>query len=277
MANGKRAGRVVIIEAPESPRRVPIAGSHAPDLTRRIVQRNRPEGQPVLSQTWEDALFLHWQVPVEILRPRVPKPLWIDTYKGSAWVTITAIDVRDSQPRFSPPLPWIRDFHEVNVRTYVHYDGIPGVWFFSLDADSRLTVSGARTFFHLPYFPSQVVHEVEGRRVHFRSLRRTNEESASFTATWTARPEVQEASPGSLEFFWVERYSLYVADESELYRARIFHEPWPIREVQQANHDTTLLDVNGIPPHIGEREHVRAMVGGPVHAEIWPLEPLGDL
>jgi len=36
---------------------------------------------------------------------------------------------------------------ELNVRTYVTFDGKPGVWFFSLDARNSVAVAVARTWF----------------------------------------------------------------------------------------------------------------------------------
>ena len=247
--------------------------TRTPDLTARVTQRTRPRGFPLLSQTWSDVLFLHWRVPVAALRPLVPPALGIDTHQGGAWVGLTAFHVEDSHPRFAPPLPWISDFFEVNVRTYVHFDGVPGVWFFSLDADSRLTVDAARAFFHLPYHFARIVHAVEGERSHFQSSRSGSGRSAELSATWSMKREVFDAVPGSLEFFWAERYCLFSADENTLYRARVFHEPWPIREVSFANYDTSLLDVDGLR-HIGPRDRAHALAAGPVHAEIWPLEPL---
>ena len=44
----------------------------------------------------------------------------------------------------SPPLPVVSQSPELNVRTYVHFDGVPGVWFFSLDASNALAVWAAR-------------------------------------------------------------------------------------------------------------------------------------
>jgi uncharacterized protein YqjF (DUF2071 family) len=250
------------------------AGSRAPDLTERVTATVRPDGLPILRQTWEDALFLHWRVPMEWLKHRVPAPLRIDTFQGSAWVGIVMFAVRDSHPAFTPRFAWIRDFHEVNVRTYVHLDGVPGVWFFSLDADSPVAVTTARTFFRLPYFESGMLHNVEGQRIHMRSSRISSGVPASITATWTPGPEELVAPPGSLEFFWVERYNLFTADSNTLYRTRVHHEPWPLREVPIANYDTTLLHANGFPL-TETRDRAHLLAGGPVESEIWPLEALG--
>ena len=60
--------------------------------------------------------------------------------------------MRNIRPRCLPAVPGISNFLELNLRTYV-YDraGVPGVWFYSLDANQPLAVAIARRFFHLPY------------------------------------------------------------------------------------------------------------------------------
>ena len=42
-----------------------------------------------MHQNWGKLLFLHWSVPVSVLRPMIPRSLEIDTYDGGAWVSIT--------------------------------------------------------------------------------------------------------------------------------------------------------------------------------------------
>lgn len=116
-----------------------------------------------MHQSWGKLLFMHWQLPAEALRPFIPARLSIDTFRGQAWIAATPFTVWDARPVFTPPLPWLSDFHEINVRTYVHLDGVPGVWFFSLDANSLVAVLGARTFFHLPYHVAQINLAQEGQ------------------------------------------------------------------------------------------------------------------
>ena len=64
-------------------------------------------------------------------------------------VVLALAMIRD--PRGLPALPRIGIFPELNVRTYVVAENRPGVWFFSLDAPSRLAVELGRRLFHLPY------------------------------------------------------------------------------------------------------------------------------
>ena len=44
--------------------------------------------------------------------------------------------MRNIRPCFLPAMPGISNFMEMNLRTYVHdREGVPGVWFYSLDAN----------------------------------------------------------------------------------------------------------------------------------------------
>jgi len=93
---------------------------------------------------WHDLLFMHWPVPADALRPLIPSRLGLDTFGKEAWLGIVPFYMTGVRPRFVPPIPGISAFAELNVRTYVTADDKPGVWFFSLDAASKLAVRAAR-------------------------------------------------------------------------------------------------------------------------------------
>jgi uncharacterized protein len=220
-------------------------------------------------QSWAKLLFMHWQIPIEALRQLVPQPLMIDTFNGQAWVGVTPFTISDARPVFMPPLPWVSDFHEINVRTYVHFNGIPGVWFFSLDANSLVAVLAARTFFRLPYYNASMSLEQMDETIIYRSSREAGTAPASFNATWRIGADLPQAEPGSLEFFLFERYCLYTSAEEKLYRCRIFHQPWPLQEARLSSYETNLLEADGLPKPDDEP---LLHCGGPVNVEVWPLE-----
>src|SRR5215211_2249224 len=205
-------------------------------ITERLSLRTRPPGLPIMYQSWGDLLFMHWPVSVESLRPLIPEPLAIDTHDGTAWIGITPFTMWGIRPVFAPVLPRLSESHELNVRTYVHLDGVPGVWFFSLDASNTIAVLGARLAFHLPYFGARMSLEQRERTMYFTS-RRTHPQAApaEFEAVWTVGKRLPRSAPGSLEFFLTERYCLYSARGDALYRARIFHRPWPLHGAHLAS------------------------------------------
>jgi uncharacterized protein YqjF (DUF2071 family) len=235
----------------------------------RLSIRARPLGWPIMYQSWGELLFMHWPVPVELLRPLIPEPLAIDTYDGAAWVGITPFTMWGVRPVFAPALPFLSESHELNVRTYVHLDGVPGVWFFSLDANNPLAVLGARLAFHLPYFIAHMSLEQRDRTIHFASRRiHPHTPPAEFEATWTVGDRLGQAEPGSMEFFLIERYCLYSACRDKLYRARIFHHPWPLHRARLLSFRSTMLESQGLPSPRGEP--LLHQQGEPLEVRVWP-------
>ena len=90
------------------------------------------------------------------LRRLIPPGLQLDLYQGQAWIGVVPFRMSGVRPRYFPRLPGLHAFPELNVRTYVVRNGIPGVWFFSLDAANPVAVRAARRFFHLPYFDADM-------------------------------------------------------------------------------------------------------------------------
>jgi uncharacterized protein YqjF (DUF2071 family) len=99
----------------------------------RISPTRRPAERAVMKQRWAELGFLHWKMPAAKLAALVPPALTIDTFDDTAWVGLVPFTMTGVRPVWSPPIPGVSRFHEVNVRTYVHKNGSdPGVWFFRL-------------------------------------------------------------------------------------------------------------------------------------------------
>lgn len=233
----------------------------------RFVLRQRPSGFSLMRQYWGKLLFMHWGLPPELVRPLVPPQLQLDLWEGKAWVAVVPFTMWGIRASFLPPLPGTSAFHELNVRTYVHYNGKPGVWFMSLDAAHRLAVWGARTFYHLPYFNADMGLRQNGATIEYSS-QRTEAPPAAFAGRWTIGDELPTAQSGTLEFFLTERYCLYAVNGPQLYRARIFHEPWPLRRATLHEYDSTMLEAHGLTtPDTPPLLHYAESIG----VDIWPL------
>ena len=125
-----------------------------PTNAQRLLLRQRPVGRTVvMKQAWRNLAFLHWRMPVDVVQRTLPPGLTVDTFDGAAYIGLVPFYMRRIRPRFLPPVPGLSWFLEVNVRTYViDHNGVPGVWFYSLDANQWFAVKIARRFFKLPYF-----------------------------------------------------------------------------------------------------------------------------
>ncbi|HJR05944.1 MAG TPA: DUF2071 domain-containing protein [Pyrinomonadaceae bacterium] len=218
----------------------------------RETIRQRPDGLPLMEHHWGKLLFMHWPISVERLRPLVPPQLTIDTFDGEAWIGVTPFTMWDVRLSFTPPVPYLSDFHELNVRTYVLRDGMPGVWFFSLNTNSSMTVFGARTFYFLPYFNAQIDLRQEDDTIHYNLRRDDAERPARFDATWKIGKDLPESEPGTLEFFLTERYCLYSASGESIYRARIHHKPWPLRQATLISHESDIVESDYLPKPKGK-------------------------
>ena len=246
-----------------------MAEDPPPDIDARLAVRERPVDSPVMFQSWGKLLFLHWPIDPAVLRPLIPDGLAIDTREGRAWVALTPFTMWGVRPPFLPALAWISRFHELNVRTYVHRDGIPGVWFFSLDAERLLPVLGARALFHLPYHHASMSLVERDGTIDYRSRRRSGRRPAELRIVWRPGDRLPQAEPGSLEFFLVERYCLYSARAGRIFRCRIAHVPWPLRGARLQSLHSTMMEAAGFrtpdgPPTLH--------AGGPVDVTIGPLE-----
>lgn len=238
----------------------------------RLSIRERPSSPPVMHQTWGKLLFLHWAFPPEVIRPHVPSRLTLDTFNGQAWVSITPFTMWDVRAHGLPAVPLANRTHELNVRTYVHLDGeAPGIWFFSLDAVNPLAVIGARATYALPYFQASMQLREIGEEIHFTSRRmHPGSPEARFSASWRGGDSIGEPETGTHAFFLVERYALYAKRGRTLYRARIHHRPWPLREATLISLSSTMFESHGMPsPNEVPLLHMQAE---PLPVEVWPLE-----
>lgn len=243
-----------------------------PEDLDRLALRSRPEGQALMHQNWGKLLFMHWRIEESLLRPLIPDGLEIDTFDGAAWIAIAPFTMWDIRafPPFIPPVPGLSAMHELNVRTYVHRDGVPGVWFLSLDCNSKAAVLGARTFFYLPYYNAEIELEQDGQNINY-SLNRTDEPPAQFTASWKTGETLDYAHAGSLAFFLTERYCLFSESKGELYRSRIYHEPWLLQKATLGSFSSSMIESHYLPTPKGDP---LLHYAEEISVDIWPLEEL---
>ena len=227
-----------------------------------------PPGSWLQAQTWRDLLFAHWRVDADRLRAVVAPELPIDTFDGSAWLAVTPFEVTGLRLRGTWPPPRVSRFAETNVRTYTTVEGKPGIYFFSLDAASRLAVVGARRSYRLPYFHARMAIERAGGEVTYTSRRTTGE--ASLRVRYRPVRAPSRPRPGTLEHFLTERYCLYTVDERRrVHRAEIHHPPW---ELQRARAE---LEVNTMAVPLGFElapEDALLHFSARQDVVIWPLE-----
>lgn len=249
-----------------------------PSLEQRLAARQPAAGrQPVMFQGWRHLLFLHWKVDQDALQALLPAGLTIDVFRGDAFVGIVPFFMCGVRPRFLPQAPGLSNFLELNVRTYVHdADGVPGVWFFSLDANCAPAVWLARTFFKLPYRHAQMSARIspEDGWVDYHSRCEAGSYDGHFR--YRGSGEASEAPVDSLEFFLLERYYLLAHDprRGRILRGQVAHAPYRFREAEVAEMDADPMRTQGILPiELGaDARFHHACVADDVDVRIFGLE-----
>lgn len=261
----------------------------------RLDARARPTGDPVMFQTWSDLLFLHWKLPAARIQETLPPGLQVDTdQQGDAWLGLVPFAMSQIRPRGLFGMPWISAFLEMNVRTYVtDRNGVPGVYFYSLDAERWIAVKLARSLFRLPYFHasmSQIIDSATGlvdyectrftadynlwSRSEFRADHEPTSPPDSFSR-FQYRPQanaLDEAAPGSLEFFLLERYSLFTLKRGgDVASGRVSHAPYRFtKDVELVEWSPTALHQAGFDEITRPPDHIAW--AHPVDVEVFPLK-----
>jgi uncharacterized protein YqjF (DUF2071 family) len=231
------------------------AESMASDFPHDILEQTShrpwplPDAPWVMTQSWHDLLFAHWPIDADLLRRHMPSGLPVDHFDGRAWLGIVPFHMTNVAPRGVPSLPIVSEFPELNVRTYVTLDGKPGVYFFSLDAGSKVAVMAARTLLGLPYFAATMQVVLAGEEVRYESRRDvTDGAPAEFKARYTPIGPTSIPEPGTLEYFLSERYCLYTVDaDFRAHRLDIPHPPWPLQPAMAEIEVNTMADAAGLP------------------------------
>ena len=203
-----------------------------------------------MRMSWLDLCFLNWPVPAHQIARTLPSGMKVDTFHGQAWLSVVPFRMAGVAPRFTPDIPGLSAFPELNLRTYVVVNGIPGVWFYSLDAAQPQAVRLARQFFHLPYFDARMWLNREGNITRYASQRtHADAPAGEFAAAYRPTGPVFHAQPGTLEHWLTDRLALYSANGNRIYRGKVAHSPWPLQPAQAEININTLTGPHGIELH----------------------------
>ena len=245
----------------------------SPTDEQRCSVRKRPNGSALMYQSWTDLLFLHWRIDPAIIQNLLPAGLFVDCFQRDAYIGVVPFFMKNIRFRGTPSVPWISNFLELNLRTYVHGEsGRPGVWFLSLDCNQPLAVWVARTLFHLPYQHASMQATFQnGSLIDYRSKRlskgKVHEESRF---AYAYKSDVYYAQPGTLEFFLAERYLLFsVNRRQQISSGQVHHSPYPLREVDEPCFQTDLFELNGLPKMHPPFDHAMGSRG--VDVEVFSL------
>jgi uncharacterized protein YqjF (DUF2071 family) len=217
-------------------------------------------------QQWQDLSYVHWRYDPQEVKALLPKGVEVDIFDGSAWVGLIPFSMRDIGLPHLPAVPYFGSFPEVNVRTYIRCNGVPGVWFFSLDVNRFLPALVARTTYFLPYCWGRA-HNVRNNDIVDAAVERRLPNGASTSLRVKIGEHIQ--NPDELAVFLSARWGLYSKGFRNGVRyAPVDHETWPLYSAELLSLNDTLVVASGLSaptgaPHVMFSPGVSVRVGLP--------------
>jgi uncharacterized protein YqjF (DUF2071 family) len=204
---------------------------------------------PILHQSWRDVGFLHWRYDPATIAALLPRPFSPDVWEGAAWVTLTPFRVTGSHPPLLPPVPWVSDFPETNLRTYVTGPtGADGLWFFTLEVDSTLTTIGARIGAGVPYHWADMQVEREGDQVHYLSERRGWRPGPGHHIVVEVDAPLPPEAVTDLDHWLTGRWRSWTRVAGRPVTVPVRHQRWPLWRAAVVTLEETLVASVGLPP-----------------------------
>ncbi len=183
-----------------------------------------PKGNWVYYQEWNNALFLHWKIPFEIVRELVPKQFNIDTFDDNAYVSLVAFTMEKIRPRNLPSISYISDFDEINLRTYVNNDNKQGVYFLNIEAGKSLSTFIAKQLSGLPYEKADLSRT--------KTTYKSKNTKKDFHLDTEFEIKELRTEKTKLDKWLTERYCLYIDINETFYCYDIHHKEWEIKNVE---------------------------------------------
>jgi uncharacterized protein len=233
-------------------------------IDRQLQLRNPPDEKLAGTQCWSDLLFVHWRLEPQRIQDTLPDGLYVDTFNGDAYLGLVPFSMTQVKVGRFPIVPWVCAFPETNVRTYVvDRNGNPGVLFYSLDAARMIPVMAARMGWHLNYRWARMSVQKSNGEIRY-SGKRFAQPFAEYEITVPdpmigvagnageqnplPTQSLLPADAGTLEFFLVERYLMFVKKRAgQIAAGRVWHTPYPLANTRVTHCHQTLTDANGFP------------------------------
>lgn len=182
-----------------------------------------PSSQWSYYQEWNNAVFLHWQVELKLLKKLVPEDLEIDLFDGQAWVSVVVFTMDKMRPRNLPSMSFVSKFEEINIRTYVKFNNKAGVYFLSIEGSKKLSCKLAKAISELPYRYSKISRNEN-------NCQSSNSETSDYLNVQYSTGELVLNKP-PLDKWLTERYALFQDTMQGINEFEIHHLEWPVKNL----------------------------------------------
>jgi uncharacterized protein YqjF (DUF2071 family) len=185
-----------------------------------------------LTAVWRDLVMLNWEVSESLLLPYLPRGVEFDALHSKLYVSIVAFRFLETRV-LGCPVPWHRDFEEVNLRFYVRRkvagEVRRGVVFIREYVPRFWVAALARALYNERYRAVSMSHEVVTTQQRIQATYSWRDSGAQHHVRTLAEGAPSLASPDSREMFIAEHYWGYsrLRDGSTI-EYRVEHPSWRI-------------------------------------------------
>ena len=215
-------------------------------------------------------MFLHWAWDPAEIQKTLPRGLFVDTFDDQAWLGIVPFFMRKVHPRGLPCLPWLSDFLELNVRTYV-YQQRRAARYLVLFTDVQSGPCGGARQALLPFELRSRAHACSRRSKRNLYLPRETTSNARGTVSLSRAHQVRRQKHNRVRSssFWsnVTFFTLRIAEPRLLWASSSSALPYRSRLVETWSFNPAAADGFSTP----ERGPDHVLAAEDLQVEAWPI------
>lgn len=192
-----------------------------------------------LTAEWRHLLMINYQVDPALLKPFIPKGTELDLWQGKAYVSLVGFLFSDTR-LFGIPVPFHRNFEEINLRFYIKRGGRHAVAFIQEIVPKWAIAALARTLYNENYAAFPMSHRIEQQDEKTDIEYRWQQEGKWQTLGATTRGVPEYPSAGSFEAFISEHYWGYAAQKNGgTLEYQVTHPGWRVWRAEELKVEIT--------------------------------------
>ncbi len=201
-----------------------------------------------LKAEWRKLALANYTIDPEILQPYVPKHTELDYWKGRCYVSLVGFMFLNTR-LFNVPIPFHRNFEEVNLRFYVRYNDQGkwkrGVVFIKEIVPKPALTFVANTVYKEHYQTLKMGHHWQEFKDHLEVEYRWRTQKKHNRLNVLAVNEARNIKQGSEAEFITEHYWGYTKSGGNTYEYEVTHPTWQVYPVEKSEIDVDFEAVYG--------------------------------
>jgi len=190
-----------------------------------------------LTGRWERLVMLNYEVDPSVLADRVPRGTSLDPWNGKHFVSVVGFEFLDTRV-LGLPVPWHRDFEEVNLRFYVRREVNGevrrGVVFIKEIVPRAVIAWMANALYNERYVALPMSHVIEELPSARRITYRFQDKNRSYAVGATTVGDASIPADDSDATFITEHYWGYVSQrDGSTVEYKVEHPRWQVWRAEQ--------------------------------------------